>query len=130
MITKEVNGETHYLAQWNDKWKAFFLVGGHRENGESYRECVVREVCEELDIQEDNFQVSPEAREQLEYCAISNRTKLLTNYRHHLFDVSLDTHLAEGSNNAWLSAEEVFRSETNDGRMISDTMQLLVVKSY
>src|SRR5262245_27230315 len=44
------DGMLRYLAQWNDKWKAFNLVGGHKRGSESHRACLVRELFEELGI--------------------------------------------------------------------------------
>ena len=32
------DGQTHWLAQWNDHWGAFHLVSGHRRPGETFRE--------------------------------------------------------------------------------------------
>ena len=37
-----------WLTQWNENWERLSLIGGHREDGESSRECLVREVREEL----------------------------------------------------------------------------------
>ena len=124
LITKEVNGETQYLAQWNEKWKAFFFVGGHREEGESFRECVVREVCEELELEENDFQVSKEPVRTHEYKAVSKRTETLTSYNHKIFDVAITGTLAENSINLWLTKECLLRGEANDGRAISPTLQM------
>ena len=44
------SGRAEWLAQWNERWAAFFLIGGHRETGESFRDCVTREVAEELEL--------------------------------------------------------------------------------
>ena len=32
-------GEAEYLTQWNEKWQAYSLIGGHREPDESFRDC-------------------------------------------------------------------------------------------
>ena len=32
LITRiNAHGETEYLTQWNEKWQAYSLIGGHRE---------------------------------------------------------------------------------------------------
>ena len=127
LITREVNGETQYLAQWNDKWKAFFFVGGHREKGESFRECVIREVCEELELREEDFQVSKMLIRKQKYLAISKRTEALTSYEHEMFAVDIKKTLPPVSKNLWLSRNEVLNGEANDGRAISQTTSTLVV---
>jgi len=35
------------LARWNERWNAFSMVGGHKQETESFRECVSREIYEE-----------------------------------------------------------------------------------
>ena len=45
LITRvNAQGETEYLTQWNEKWQAYSLIGGHHEEGESFRECCIREI--------------------------------------------------------------------------------------
>ena len=127
LITREVNGETEYLAQWNDKWKAFFFVGGHREDGESFRQCVIREVCEELEVEEDSFEISQEPIRELDYLAISNRTRGLISYKHEIFKVGIENiTLALNLKNLWLTQNEIFNGEANDGRPVSQTTSLVL----
>ena len=45
-------GVPRYLTQWNRRWNAFNFVGGHKRERETFRECVVREVAEELELTE------------------------------------------------------------------------------
>jgi ADP-ribose pyrophosphatase YjhB (NUDIX family) len=126
------SGRAEWLAQWNEDWGAFFLIGGHREAGESFRDCVTREVAEELELDRGAYSVGdPLAR--LQYVATSRRAGELTDYDQHLYPVSL----SEAARTAidareralglrWLSAEEVRRRETEDARPVSETVELLL----
>ena len=52
LIRREQDGRTFWLARWNRNWRAYHLVGGHRRPGESFRDCLVREIAEELHLRE------------------------------------------------------------------------------
>jgi hypothetical protein len=60
-------GGPGWLTRWNDKWRAFHLVGGHRRADESFRYCCVREVAEELGLGEGaDFRVGERPLARLE----------------------------------------------------------------
>ena len=44
----------------NAKWQALSLIGGQKHDDEKFRECCIREVCEELALSLDQFQVADE----------------------------------------------------------------------
>jgi len=131
LIERIVGGSTEWLAQWNEKWQAFFFVGGHREPSESFRDCVAREIADELGLADSQFTVAAEPAHHLEYRAQSRSSGTLTEYVMELFPA----HLAPGSAeriandpvNTWLGAEEILRLEAHDGRPISTTMRLLLM---
>ncbi len=74
-----------WLARWNDNWKALFFVGGHREGDETYRECAIREIGEELGLTPSECPVSASCASHLEYRAISHSAGELTEYVIELF---------------------------------------------
>jgi len=125
-------GRPEWLAQWNEGWGAFFLIGGHREGGESFRACVTREVGEELGLAPDTYAVgNPVAR--LQYVAPSRSAGELTEYDQHLYAVSLSDAAREAVGEderrlalRWVSAGEVRRQEAEDGRPVSETVELLL----
>lgn len=126
------SGRPEWLAQWNEKWAAFFLIGGHREAGESFRECVTREVAEELELDPAAYTVGdPLAR--LQYLAPSRSAGELTEYDQHLYPVALSEAarklIDDGEKRLglrWLSAAEVRRHEAEDGRPVSETVEVLL----
>ena len=71
LIQRTIAGKREWLAQWNDNWKAFFFVGGHRRDRETFHDCVVREIEEELGLSPQECPVSANPTHHLEYRAIS-----------------------------------------------------------
>ncbi|MDB5387951.1 MAG: hypothetical protein JWM11_3597 [Planctomycetaceae bacterium] len=131
LIERTVNGEQQWLAQWNDNWNAFFFVGGHREPNESFRDCVIREVCEELDVQPADFTVADTSIKRLEYIATSRGAEVPTAYTMEPFATQLapaiELAIDSNSKNAWLTEQDV-RSLTAGGvRPISVTMLVVLV---
>ncbi len=115
-----------FLTQWSERWGMFSLVGGHVEEGETFRACCVREVVEELELAAGvGFAVAERAiRPEVEYAAMSGGAKVETRYRVELFAVELLTPAAVAVVNAnpanrWLTPAEIAAGVTTDGRPIS-----------
>jgi len=127
-----------YLAQWNRKWRCYFAVGGHRRGSgddehepETDRECLVRELAEELGLTEDEVNVPPEPRQTLEYTAASLSSNEQTRFILAAFEVVLASDeardkVAQNDQNRWLTREEVRTGVTVDGQPISSTMLRLL----
>jgi 8-oxo-dGTP pyrophosphatase MutT (NUDIX family) len=132
LIRREVAGQTLWLAQWNDAWNAFNFVGGHKHDNESFRECLVREIEEELGLSDGHdVLVASAPLQHLEYTDISQRTGEQTAYVIELFDVALlgDRALATidaNPANRWLSEAEIGNRSCGDGRAVSDTISRLL----
>jgi 8-oxo-dGTP pyrophosphatase MutT (NUDIX family) len=128
-------GRPGWLAQWNEGWGGYFLIGGHREPDESFTQCVTREIREELNIpagEADGFTVGA-ALQPLKYVAWSQRAGEYTDYEMHAFDVTLAQQrhaaLAAAENELklrWLSDVEIIGHQTADGRRISETVHVLL----
>jgi ADP-ribose pyrophosphatase YjhB (NUDIX family) len=128
-------GHSGWLAQWNEGWGAFFLIGGHREEGESFRDCLAREVREELDVkpgEADGFEVGAESP-PLDFVAWSRRAGEYTEYAMRAFVVTLAAERLAAVNAAekslhlhWLRPEEVREHETTDGRRVSETVEVIL----
>jgi 8-oxo-dGTP pyrophosphatase MutT (NUDIX family) len=128
-------GRPGWLAQWNEGWGGYFLIGGHREANESFAQCVAREIREELNIsagEAEGFTVGS-ALQPLEYVAWSQSAGQYTDYEMHAFEVNLSQQrhaavvAAEGELKLrWLSDAEVIAHQTADGRRISDTVHVLL----
>lgn len=126
--------ETHYLAQWNQHWQRFNLIGGKLEPDESPLECVIREVEEELHLKfEADFIVSPEPVQTLDLTEVSERSGELTEYHMTFFAAEftrpeLCDSIVERSENRWLSLPEMMNEQTTDDLAISRLMSLALQK--
>jgi 8-oxo-dGTP pyrophosphatase MutT (NUDIX family) len=135
VIRRSISDDVQWLAQWNAKWRALAIVGGHKRPNESFRECAIREVAEELGIVAGvDFWVQESPLAHLQYVAWSRSANEDTSYCVELFDTTLLTEAAlrkVNSNplNAWLTIREIAALKTDQGRSISETIQLLLSKA-
>ncbi len=130
LIQRTIAGKREWLGQWNDNWKAFFFIGGHREGTETYRECVIREIEEELGLTEAECPVVATVAHHLEYRAISRGAGELTRYTMELFDsqptpVGMEK-IARDPMTKWLDEDEIRRLGAQDGRAVSVSIGLLL----
>lgn len=132
LIRKSEERATLWLARWNRKWRCYSFVGGHKEPEETFRECVLREVGEELGLHENgDFTVAPQPVAHLEYAAWSESAQAETAYTIELFDADLTSDAARRRVNAdaecrWLTEAEVRARQCSDGRPVSETMERLL----
>ena len=132
-IRRQPGKPVRYLVRWNKKWQAFSLVGGHRSPEESFRQCCIREIEEELEIQDGlEFQVAETPlKELLEYSAHSNSTGYITEYKFAIYSATLQANavIAENSGdriNRWVTPEEVKNGLTDDFLVISNQAQTVL----
>jgi 8-oxo-dGTP pyrophosphatase MutT (NUDIX family) len=132
LIRREQDGQTFWLAQWNPKWQRFHFVSGHRRPDETFRACLVREVAEELDLQEDrDYAVAAGPPIPVEFTDWSESAQTETTYVMELFEVALTGPEARprvdaDPQNRWLSEPEIQAERCHDGRRISATMTRLL----
>lgn len=133
-ISRRRAEEAEYLAQWNADWSAFHFIGGHKQAEESFRECLLREISEELGPPADGFAVAADPTAHLHFTAFSRRVRAETGYTIELFDVDLGggpvlEDLERRPENAWLTTAEIAAGVARDGRAISATMALILWKT-
>ena len=131
IIRREEDGATHWLAQWNHNWKAFHFVGGHKLPDESFYECVVREVAEELGLTaSDDFVVADSALAQVSYIARSRSAQEDTLYSMELFEVELHPHTRPQIDShplsRWLTDSEIRQKRCEDDAAVSPTVLVLL----
>jgi len=132
LIRRPEKGRTLYLAQWNPNWAAFHLVGGHKHPEESFRACLIREVGEELGLEEvTGFVASAEPLARLEFDALSASAGQMTAYSMEVFEVELTgesalAKVAANPENRWLTEAEVRSGRCEDGRSVSPTTARIV----
>jgi 8-oxo-dGTP pyrophosphatase MutT (NUDIX family) len=125
---------SRWMALWNVKWDAFHFVGGHRRPGESFRDCLVREIFEELGLRDGiDCHVAPTPLAHLAYTAWSNHARADTDYKMELFAVTLEERAVPAlrANPAvrWLTDDEIRFERSRDGRPLSPTMGFLIAKA-
>jgi 8-oxo-dGTP pyrophosphatase MutT (NUDIX family) len=125
LIRRQQDGRTQYLARWNENWRRFHFVGGHKDEEESFCQCLVREVQEEMGLCPDrDFQVAAEPLAHLEYPAFSESAGVQTTYTVELFPVNLlvpDPALRD-DRLRWLSEVEIRTGNCADGQPVSEAM--------
>jgi len=131
LISRDVAGETRYLLQWNVKWSRYSLVGGHKQNDETLRECLVREIFEELGLRAGaDLNVADQPLVCIEYTAWSASARQDTHYTLGLFNVTDLTAEAvqkidANPCNRWASVAEIIERRRSDGLPIADNVALL-----
>jgi 8-oxo-dGTP pyrophosphatase MutT (NUDIX family) len=132
LIRRQQDGQTLWLAQWNPRWQKYHFVSGHKQPDETFRQCMVRELGEELGLKEGiDFQLPVEPLAHLEYTAWSESAGAETAYTMELFDVELIGPAARQKvdadpQNGWLSDEEIHSERCEDGKPVSPSMQLIL----
>jgi len=131
LIRREDRDGVKWLAQWNMNWRHYFFVGGHKEDDESFRECVVRKIEDELGLLDgQHYQIKGSQRlSKFRHFSIAAQQE--TQYEMELFDVDLHNPKSEnliGANagNCWLTALEIKRHQAADLRPVSEMMELLL----
>ena len=111
---------------------ARFLVGGHKRSAESFQQCLVREIREELGLVDgqDCF-VAAEPAAHMAYVGWSEGAGQETWYVIELFPVALTNEAANqkvdaNQENRWLSEEEIHRRTCEDGKPVSETIERLL----
>ena len=121
-----------YLCQWSDTWHALHFIGGHREAGETFRECAAREVEEELALGAADFDVAAAPLAHFEYEAFSASAGVPTHYLMAVFPTELAGELGatvgDRPENAWVGTEEVRAGRTADGRRISPSVGTILAR--
>jgi ADP-ribose pyrophosphatase YjhB (NUDIX family) len=103
-------------------------VSGHQEPGESFRECLIREVGEELGLVEGaDFKASDAPRMELAFTAWSESAQARTHYVMALFDVELRADEAyrrveSDPANLWLTQDAIRSGHAQDDAAVSATM--------
>jgi 8-oxo-dGTP pyrophosphatase MutT (NUDIX family) len=134
LVCEQREGRSLWLGQWSRTWHRFHFVGGHKNDRESFRECLAREISEELDLKEhQDYDMAAEPTAHLEFTAWSEGAMEETAYTTELFEVRLHDGAARDKVDAdpvnrWLTEAEILAGQCTDGKPISATMKLLLSK--
>jgi 8-oxo-dGTP pyrophosphatase MutT (NUDIX family) len=128
LITRRFGQEDCWLARWNPRWVRYSFVGGHRHPGETFRDCIVREVCEELNLAngKDYTIAEPEPLTRFVYNAWSRSAGCETRYEMELFGLVLCDRMSNLLTHRpirWLTRAEVDAMQAADGKQVSETMK-------
>jgi 8-oxo-dGTP pyrophosphatase MutT (NUDIX family) len=122
LITKiDDTGPPKWLTQWNSKWHAYSLLGGHLECDETYFACCEREASEELKCETRRVVVVSAPIAIIHFREFSRSASELTDYIWHVFDVHVDDSVLSKlpENCEWLTLQQICAGVTDDGRPIS-----------
>jgi ADP-ribose pyrophosphatase YjhB (NUDIX family) len=128
VFQREQAGQLHVLAKWNTAWQTWALVGGHKRPDETFRQCVIREIEEELGLAVDgDVAVDDNGSVGLEFTAWSQRSQSNTRYEIEVFAARLLHERAQAAvaaepHNRWLTHEEIRAGRCHDGTSISETL--------
>ena len=131
-ITRQEQGQTLYLAQWNLHWRALNFIAGHKRPEESFRECLIREIGEELGLAlGEDYQIPDEPLLRLEFEAFSDGAWELTSYVLEVFRVVLNEDsavekIAANPDNRWVTEAEILAGRCTDSTRISPTVARVV----
>jgi 8-oxo-dGTP pyrophosphatase MutT (NUDIX family) len=131
LIGREHEGQTVWLAQWNARWGRYHLVGGHKREEESFRECIVREIGEELGFREgSDFSIGEGPSTNVEFTAWSEGAREETGYTIEIFWIRLsadaERQVSTDPRNRWLTETEIRAQRTSDDQPVSVTMGRLL----
>lgn len=136
LISRRHDGEMRWLTRWNRPWSSLAFVGGHKEGAETYQQCILREIQEELGLVDGlDFTLVAEPRAVLEFDAFSERAQVETGYVMTLYDVLLlDTPetaaLDRDPDVRWVTEAEIRARRNAEGLPISPTLaRILAVVS-
>lgn len=117
--------ETEYLTQWNKSWKAYSLIGGHVEDGESFRECCIREIEEELHCTSVDYQVEPHPCATLRFSGFSKAAREETDYHWQVFITHPSSGLLDRlpKDCVWVQAKHIQAGRASDGQPIADQVK-------
>jgi hypothetical protein len=127
-IERRRGDRVEVLTRWNRGWRALSPVGGHRRPTESFRRCLVREVTEELGLEEgDQFTAGESPLAHLEYDARSESAGVDTAYTLEIYRIALagpavEAAVSASPENRWVTADEVGSGATINGVRISPTV--------
>jgi 8-oxo-dGTP pyrophosphatase MutT (NUDIX family) len=136
LITRREEGRTLYLAQWNIHWRALNMIGGHKRPEESFRDCLIREMGEELGLAlGDDYEFSDHPALRLEFDAFSEGAWELTSYSMEIFRVILNENsalatVAADPDNRWVTEGEILAGRCTDGMRISPTMARIAMTAW
>jgi 8-oxo-dGTP pyrophosphatase MutT (NUDIX family) len=134
LIQRQTNGQATILTQWNDRWGCFHLVGGHKHPDESFRDCAIREMEEELVLKHPaDFHVDLESVGCATFTAWSNAAQQTTRYIMEVFRAELAsdaarTQVEHDLRNRWVTFDEITAGRCRDGRPVSATLPQLLTQ--
>ena len=120
-----------WLVQWSNSWKAYSLIGGHVETGETFRECCEREIVEELECEANQFELAIAPLATLRFREFSIAAQQETDYQWQIFKTELDQIVLQNlpPDCAWVTQAQICSGVAADGKPIANQVAR-VLKAY
>ena len=134
LICRREQDQPRWLARWNRNWQCYYFIGGHRHDDETFRECLEREMQEELAVLEGiHYTVSDEPIACIDYVAESGSAGVDTQYILQVFDVRFPDDAVEDQIDSpqqvrWLAEKEIRACRSAHGELISETMAYVLAR--
>jgi hypothetical protein len=134
-LIPHTNGELHsWFCRWRNDEAWFDFVTGERRDGESFRECIDREVRDSLGLQSNGFLVANAAQLNMEFAAVlPGQTELChvaaAFYMVHLYGRASRQNVESHPDGRWLTSSELFAGETADGKRVNPALTYLLKRS-
>ena len=135
LIRKSCNQNLRWLARFNHAKKQLGFVIGQRLEGESFRETTIREVAWELSLdRKRDFLVSNMAQMNLEFIDqmpgyFDKERVRVSFYNVEIYRKEIMKQLDAGSENYWVTSEEICSGVTKCGRKLDPLFTYLVKRS-
>jgi isopentenyldiphosphate isomerase len=132
VITRQMDGRSLFLAQWNPESERYNFVAGHKHSDESYRDCAVRRVRDGLGLAEnEDFVTSTKPLTHTEFTATSERKGEVTHYTVEIYRIQLvgsaaSMKIDSDPLNRWLSVDEIESGKSGDGKVVSTAMHTIL----
>lgn len=130
IITRQEQGKTLWLVQWNENWKRYYLVGGHQEDEEDGTQCLERELREELKLEPADYDLGPIGTEPLSYSGWSVSAWRDSDYAVWPFRVTLHQaamrKVGQDAANRWITKDEILGERCEDDKPVSPTMGIML----
>lgn len=135
LVRQVQDGRTTWLARWHEQSGRYGFIEADRLEGESYRECIDREVAWSLGLKRGKDYIvssTPRLHLELQSQPPGESEMMWFIVEFYVVDLygstALETIDADAGNR-WLTAEELHQGKTSDGIPLSERLTMLLAKS-
>jgi hypothetical protein len=134
LVPPDHSDRSRWLCLWSADRTCFDFVSGEPREGESFRQCIQRQVAHELDLEQKDFLVANMAQLNLEFAAVlpgdtEPRHVGVAFYIVNLYRESARDTVESLPGTRWLGNDELLAGKTADGSPVSRVLTYLLKRS-